>query len=232
MESITLKDIWVLSKVVNRGGSLGRRLEEYLENGGKTSFERTAAGLVLFPVYAPVPYVHVLQEGKPGWLRFIISSKPIHPDFYKIGDTLTVRFAIPEQIIYSGHQPELGDKVYIVEGYADALMLYQAGITNVCALMGTNLTLRKLGLISRYCSKICLCLDKDENEAGQKATDDIVATLYRFNMCDDLSIIDGMPLGTDPDEFIVQYGTDKFLELERTLPEAEIETMCRRSYAA
>ena len=124
------------------------------------------------------------------------------------------------------------DKAYVVEGYADALMLYQTGLKNVCALMGTKLTLRKLALLSRYCGKICLCLDVDENKAGQKATDDIVATLYRFNMCDGLSIIDGLPLGADPDEFVMRNGIEKFLELERPLAEEEIEEMCRRSHAA
>jgi DNA primase len=50
----------------------------------------------------------------------------------------------------------LENKIYLVEGYMDALLLYQKGLNKVCSLMGTHLTPRKIGLIARYCNHICL----------------------------------------------------------------------------
>ena len=114
------------------------------------------------------------------------------------------------------------DKVYIVEGYIDAILLYQNGLKNVCALMGTALTNRKIGLIARYTNNICLCLDEDENESGQKARDTSVISLNRFAFCNDISVIDGLSKGEDPADYISKYSLEDFLATERTLKHSEI----------
>jgi DNA primase len=118
------------------------------------------------------------------------------------------------------------DKVYIVEGYMDALLLYQAGITNVCSLMGTALTLRKIGRIARYCENICFALDVDKNGSGQRAFRKSVAVLARFNFVKNLSVIDGLPVGVDPDDFVNEHGVEAFLALEKTLTPDEIHDVC------
>jgi len=118
------------------------------------------------------------------------------------------------------------DKVYIVEGYIDAIMLHQAGLTNSCSLMGTALTLRKISLIARYCQRVCFCFDVDDNEAGQRALRKSVSLLRRFNFCSAISVIDGLPVGQDPDEYVKANGIKQFLGLERQLSQEEIEMMC------
>jgi DNA primase catalytic core len=113
------------------------------------------------------------------------------------------------------------DKVYIVEGYMDAMLLRQEGLLNVCGIMGTALGYRRIGLIKRYCDNICLCFDSDANEAGQRARDRSVyeISIFKFGR---ISIID-LPEGKDPDEFVIENGLDEFLELERDLTKKEIE---------
>ena len=56
----------------------------------------------------------------------------------------------------------------IVEGYTDVLMLYQSGIKNAVATLGTATTPAHLRALSGYADRIYLLFDPDE--AGEKAT--------------------------------------------------------------
>ena len=55
----------------------------------------------------------------------------------------------------------------IVEGYMDAISLYQNGVRNVAASLGTALTENQAKLINRYTKNVILSYDADA--AGQKA---------------------------------------------------------------
>lgn len=121
------------------------------------------------------------------------------------------------------------NKIYIVEGYIDAISLYQKGIHNVGALMGTALTIRKIGLISRYCNNVCLCLDQDENQSGQKAQDVSIITLNRFAFCDNLSLVDGLPMKEDPASYLMKHSLQDFLKLERMIKDSEIQKIIKRA---
>jgi len=114
------------------------------------------------------------------------------------------------------------NKIYIVEGYVDALILNQYGIKNVVCIMGTNLSSRQIGLIARYCSNICICLDCDKNNAGQKAQRKLIHALKKFDFYESISVINGLPIGEDPDVFVIKNGMDKLLKLEEKLEEEEI----------
>ena len=81
------------------------------------------------------------------------------------------------------------NKVYLVEGYMDAIVLQQCGIHNAVAVMGTNLSLRQMGLMARYCSNICFCFDVDKNSSGQKAQKRSIMAVNRFKIFDELSVI-------------------------------------------
>jgi len=119
------------------------------------------------------------------------------------------------------------NKVYLVEGYMDALVLNQFGITNVVAIMGTTLSLRHVSLIARYCDNVCICFDVDMNRSGQKGTNKSVQVLNRFGFCNSISILD-LPVGVDPDEFIIRNGKESFLERENILDRAKIREICSR----
>ena len=56
----------------------------------------------------------------------------------------------------------------VVEGYTDVLMLYQSGIQNAVATLGTAITANHLRALSGHADKIYLLFDPDE--AGEKAT--------------------------------------------------------------
>jgi len=114
------------------------------------------------------------------------------------------------------------NKIYIVEGYMDALILQQYGLKETVALMGTIMSQRKVGLIARYCDNVCLCLDVDNNKAGQNAQKKIIHTLRKFDFCESISIIENLPIGMDPDNYVIKNGLQEFLSMERKLSIAEI----------
>jgi len=117
------------------------------------------------------------------------------------------------------------NKVYVVEGYMDAIILHQEGVKEVACLMGTILSPRKIGLISRYCDSICLCLDRDKNLAGQKAKDRAFCALREFDFYDSVSVINLPTVGEDPDTYISEHGKDEFYKLESKVSPKEINSV-------
>ena len=117
------------------------------------------------------------------------------------------------------------NKIYLVEGYMDAICLYQEGLKEVVGIMGTSLSLRKIGLISRYCSNVCVCFDSDKNMAGQEAAYKAICQLYKLNFCENISVINTLPIGVDPDDYVKKNGIDAFIQHERVLSEEEIKVI-------
>jgi DNA primase len=100
------------------------------------------------------------------------------------------------------------DSVLLVEGYADLISLYQAGVRNVVASSGTALTEDQVLLIGRYSKNLTLIYDADS--AGSNATlRGIDLALER-----DLNVrVVELPEGDDPDSFVRKYGGKAFREL-------------------
>lgn len=112
----------------------------------------------------------------------------------------------------------------------DALVMRQNGLNNCCAIMGTSLGYRRIGLLARYCANICLCFDTDANAAGQmgqlKSIADLAALGYGTTF-GSISVVD-LPEGVDPDEFVTAEGLHSFLGRERVLSPRELETARER----
>jgi len=85
----------------------------------------------------------------------------------------------------------------LVEGMMDVIALYERGIRNVVATMGTALTSKQVALLARFTSAIKLCLDKDT--AGLEATKRAVALIQSAGL-DVMAVV--LPSGKDPDEAI------------------------------
>ncbi len=100
------------------------------------------------------------------------------------------------------------DNALMVEGYADLISLYQAGIQNVVASSGTALTEEQVQLISRYTKKLTLVYDADS--AGSNATLRGMDIALAQDL--DISIV-GLPEGEDPDSFVRKSGGKEFRKL-------------------
>lgn len=85
----------------------------------------------------------------------------------------------------------------VVEGYMDVIALYQSGIKNVVATLGTALTSQHARLIKRYADQVIIAYDSDE--AGQKATERSVEILESAKLDVRVLLLND---GLDPDEFL------------------------------
>jgi DNA primase len=95
-----------------------------------------------------------------------------------------------------------------VEGYLDAISIYQAGVKNVVALMGTAFTEDQVQLLWRLAPEPVICLDGDKagRSAAQRSLDRILP-LIRTGVSFRYAFLTG---GVDPDEMIRNYGLDRF----------------------
>ena len=99
-------------------------------------------------------------------------------------------------------------RVLLVEGYMDALMLYQSGVENVVASSGTSLSENHASLLKRFAPEVIIVYDGDAS--GFRAAH---RGLHRM-LAEGLSVrIARLPTGEDPDSFTRQHGADAFIEL-------------------
>lgn len=96
----------------------------------------------------------------------------------------------------------------LVEGYMDVIGLFQGGIENVGASLGTALTDSQARMIKRYAKKVILSYDADN--AGKAAALRGMEILKKEG-CD--VYIMHVTDGKDPDEFIKREGKNAFLKL-------------------
>ena len=96
----------------------------------------------------------------------------------------------------------------LVEGYMDVIGLYQGGVRNVCAALGTALTPEQAQLLKRYTKKVVLCLDSDAPgiNAALRGCDVLRAAGFDIRV---MHVDDGK----DPDEYIKKHGADEFRAL-------------------
>ncbi len=115
------------------------------------------------------------------------------------------------ELLYNYHRAKESarkkNQIIIVEGYMDVIRLYESGIINVVATMGTAVTKEQINLIRKMANEIILCFDGDR--AGEKAT--LTATDELLNLNIEPKII-RLEDDLDPDEYIRKYGRDKYIQ--------------------
>lgn len=93
----------------------------------------------------------------------------------------------------------------LCEGYMDVISMHQAGFDTAVACCGTALTPEQVKLISEYADEVVLCYDSDE--AGQKATARAIRLFADSPV--KLAVLN-IPDAKDPDEFIKNFGRERF----------------------
>ncbi len=94
----------------------------------------------------------------------------------------------------------------VVEGYTDVLMLYQSGIKNAVATLGTAMTEQHLRTLSGHADRIYLLFDPDE--AGEKAVEKAAVTAAELKL--DLRVL---RLPEDPADWLLEHAPGEFLDL-------------------
>lgn len=132
-----------------------------------------------------------------------------------LDDSLPKYLNSPDTLIFNKRQnlyglnfarKEIKDRsVILVEGYMDLISLYQYGIKNVVATLGTALTDGQGSLIKRYADTAIISYDSDE--AGIKATLRAIEILNKLDI--NVKVLN-LKECKDPDEFIRKYGVLEF----------------------
>ncbi|MCX7667476.1 MAG: DNA primase [Atribacterota bacterium] len=154
----------------------------------------------------------ILEKGEPKYLN--VSDTPI----FSKGQYLYGLFATRDHL-------QKTRAAILVEGYMDFLALFEYGIRNCIASMGTSLTKDQAGLLKRYVDEVFIAYDADQ--AGQVATLRGMAILQEKGLAVRIVIL---PAPHDPDSFLRQEGKEKFWEILQKSPslfEYQLELLLR-----
>lgn len=186
--------------------SLEAKLLKQRTGSGATGSYDLFRDRLMFPIFNNTGEVvafggRIIQSGEPKYL-----NSPESPIFSKgkilYGLHLTARHLRAE------------DQALIVEGYMDLIALYQAGLKNVVASMGTALTLEQALLMKRYTQNVVALFDGDE--AGIEAAERSLPLLLQSG-CYPKGLI--LPEGLDPDDYLKTYGEPALRELIQSAPD-------------
>jgi DNA primase len=102
----------------------------------------------------------------------------------------------------------------LVEGYLDLITLYQNGVRNVVASLGTALTKTQVKLLGRFAHRVVVNYDGDKAGilAARRAVEALLAEEFEVKVL-------VLPKGADPDQFVKEHGVAKYNDLRsRALP--------------
>ncbi|MFA5939996.1 MAG: DNA primase [Sinimarinibacterium sp.] len=121
--------------------------------------------------------------------------------------------------LYEARQATSGAIPYlvVVEGYVDAVMLAQFGITEAVATLGTATTREHLQLLFKSTSKVVFCFDGDRagRAAAWRALDQALPEINEGREC----VFMFLPDGHDPDTLVQEIGTEAFrARIQQALP--------------
>jgi DNA primase len=95
----------------------------------------------------------------------------------------------------------------LVEGYLDLISLYEHGVRNTAASLGTAFTPEQSKLLSRFTKRVVINYDGDD--AGVKAARRAIEHLLPHDF--EIKVL-VLPNGQDPDDFIRQNGNEAYNE--------------------
>ena len=114
-------------------------------------------------------------------------------------------------VLYGLYQSKQGmrskNEAMLVEGYFDLLSVFQYGIDNVCAPLGTALTEDQAALVSRFAKRVNILFDGDVS--GIKAALRAIGLLINAQV--DV-FVTALPPESDPDTFVHEHGVAKLKE--------------------
>ncbi len=113
------------------------------------------------------------------------------------------------KILYNFHRARPAirkfQQVVLFEGFADVIAADRSGIENGVATMGTSLTDEHVSILKKNAQSVTICYDSDS--AGIDAAFRAGNLLQQANCQVRVAM---MPDGMDPDEYVKQYGEEKF----------------------
>jgi DNA primase len=118
------------------------------------------------------------------------------------------------QVLENNNHPTF---IVVVEGYLDVISLFQFGVPNAVATMGTATSSYHLQILHKYTDDIVFCFDGD-TAGKQAAWRALENCLPSYNQMSSIRFL-FLPEEHDPDSFIRQQGKDVLLQaIEKAQP--------------
>lgn len=172
-------------------------LSIFYENGESDRFR----GRAIFPVHTltgkVVAFGGRLLEKNDKAAKYVNSPES---EIYNKSEELYGMFFAKSAIVKQ-------NRCFLVEGYADVISMYQAGIENVVASSGTSLTLGQIRKIKRFTENITVIYDGDA--AGIKASFRVIDLLLEEGMNVKMLLL---PEGEDPDSYAQSHNADEVVD--------------------
>jgi len=184
---------------------MGRSAGLIVQNRQKSGYYDRFRNRIIFPIFDLGEQVvgfggRVMGDGEPKYL-----NSPESPVYNK------------RRILYGLNRSRQACRrsgiIHIVEGYFDLLTLYQHGIENTAATLGTALTDEHIRLIKGHAERTVLVFDADEG--GVKAALRS-CNLFLHAGIDARVLV--LPDGHDPDSFVRESGADTFRKAGEKAP--------------
>src|SRR6201987_4729702 len=193
-------------------------LKEYLGAQNIPVADMIEAGLLVAGDDIPIPYdrfrdrviipIHD-QRGRVIGFGGRALSEDAQPKYLNSPETPLFHKGSTVFNFHRARQPAHDDgSVVVVEGYMDAIAIYQAGLKSVVATMGTAFTEEQIQTLWRLSPEPIVCFDADK--AGINAafrSVDRILPLLKVGKTFKFAFMQG---GKDPDELIRQKGLEAF----------------------
>ncbi|MBT4761408.1 MAG: DNA primase [Bdellovibrionaceae bacterium] len=171
---------------------------------------------IIYPIYSHKDECigfggRIIDEGQPKYLNSPESS------LFSKGQ---IFYGLNESAKYIRSE----DQVLVVEGYMDYLALYQSGIKNIVATLGTALTEHHAKLLKRYSKNVVVLFDGDQ--AGQNAAKRSLPFLLEAELYPKALTL---PDGQDPDDFVKANGAEALKKSIHSAPEL-FEVILNRAF--
>jgi len=184
----------------------------------KGSYDRFR-GRIIFPIFSQKGRImafggRTIFEADPKYL-----NSPETPVYSKGKELYGLNFSL-EAVRQAG-------EIILVEGYLDFASLYQAGIRNCVASLGTALTQQQVYLVRRFAPRILINYDGDT--AGLSAAARAVSLCFENGIMPRILVL---PEKNDPDLYVRKQGAERYLKLaEKSLSGLEfLIAYLKRSY--
>jgi DNA primase len=192
----------VPAELLDKAGLVVKREDAVPPDRQGTGYYDRFRGRAMFPIFSPSGRTiafgaRKMREDDPLGKYINSPETPIYNKSRNLYGLFQAKEAIREK-----------EFVILVEGYADLISVFQAGIHNIVASSGTALTEEQIQLTGRYAKNIVLVYDADS--AGSKATMRGVDLIIEQGL--EVKVAE-LPQGEDPDSFVKKHGGEAFQKL-------------------
>jgi DNA primase len=157
---------------------------------------------IMFPIHGKNSKINafggrVLSKDQPGGKYINSPTTPIYTKGNELYGFYQTKYEIGKK-----------NQAIICEGYMDFLRLYDNGVTNCCAALGTALTDQQISLISRFTGNMIIMFDGDK--AGAKAAIRAASNVIRLGFSAKIVLL---PEGEDPDSYLETHTLDDLMNI-------------------